>query len=111
MNVVATTNSLFETADESCPLISRIPTGLLIDPCENCASFCHKNGRNWHFSSFSFTVSDNWNFYGFSFMVSDNSTYILSSEVSPRAKLGISASYIYISQQHMALTGVHAIKG
>ena len=49
MHVVATTNPLFETTDESCPLISGIPTVLLIDPCENCASFCHKNGRNWHF--------------------------------------------------------------
>ena len=50
MHVVATTNSLFETTDESFPLISGIPTVLLIDPCENCASFCYKNGRNWHFS-------------------------------------------------------------
>ena len=62
MDIVATTNSLFETTDESCLLISGIPTVLLIDPCENChqiASFCHKNGRNWHFSSFSVMVSDN----------------------------------------------------
>ena len=43
VHVVATTNSLFETTDESCKLISGIPTVLLIDPCENCASFCHKN--------------------------------------------------------------------
>ena len=35
-------NSLFETTDESCPLISGIPTISLIDPCENCTSFCHK---------------------------------------------------------------------
>ena len=63
VHVVATTNSLFETTDESCQLISRIPIVLLIDPCENCAYFCHKNGRNWHFS-------------GFPFMVSDNSTFI-----------------------------------
>ena len=61
-----------ETTHESCPLINGIPTVLLIDPCENCASFCHKNGRNWHFSGFSFMVSDNWHFSGFSFMVSDN---------------------------------------
>ena len=52
VHVVATTNSLFETTDESCPLISGIPTVLLIDPCKNCASFWHKNGRNWHFSGF-----------------------------------------------------------
>ena len=59
MHVVATTNSLFETTDESCPQISGIPTVLLINPCENSASFFHKNGRNWHFSSLSFMVSDN----------------------------------------------------
>ena len=34
MHRVDTTNSLFETTDESCPLISGIPTVLLIDPCE-----------------------------------------------------------------------------
>ena len=35
MHIVTTTNSLFETTDESCLLISGIPTVLLIDPCEN----------------------------------------------------------------------------
>ena len=53
VHVVATTNSLFVTTDESYLLISRILTVLLIGPSENCASFCHKNGRNWHFSGFS----------------------------------------------------------
>ena len=75
MHVVATANSLFETTDESCPLISGIPTVLLIDPYENCASFCHKNGRNWHFS-------------GFSFMVSDNSTFIFYCPRYPPGKAG-----------------------
>ena len=84
MHVVATTNSLFETTDKSCQLISGIPTLLLIDPCENCTYFCHKNGRNWHFS-------------GFPFMVSDNSTFIFYCPRYPRAKPGTSASTIYVS--------------
>ena len=81
MHVVATTNSLFETTDKSCSLISGIPTILLIDPCEIFASFCHKNGRNWHFS-------------GFPFMVSDNSTLYIYCPRYPLTKPGTSASII-----------------
>ena len=42
MHVVATTNSLFETTDVSCLLISGYLTVSLIDPCENCAFFVIK---------------------------------------------------------------------
>ena len=104
--------------DESCPLITVIPTVLLIDPCENCVPFCHKNGRdrhlsfmvsdNWHFSGFSFMVSDNWHFYGFSFMVSDNSTFIFYCPRYPREKPGTSASLIYKSKMSVCLS-VHAL--
>ena len=82
MPIVAMSNSLFETTDESCPLIFRIPTVIFVDSCENCPSFCHKNGQNWYFSGLPFMVSDNWHFSGFYFMMSDNSTFISQLEVN-----------------------------
>ena len=94
------TNSLFETTNENCLLISGIPTVLLIDHVKIVHLFVIKTdeigispaflswwvmsdnstvitglARNWHFSGFSFMVNDNWHFSGFSFMVSDNSTF------------------------------------
>ena len=95
--MVTTTNSLFETMDESCPLISGILTVLLIAPCENCAFFGHKNKRNRHFSGFPFMVSDNWHFSGFSFVVSDNSTFINQSEVNVSHKFVICNHLMYVS--------------
>ena len=88
MHVVATMNSLFETTDESCLLIRVIPTVLLIDPRENCASFVIKADEIGYFSAFSFIVSDNRHFSGFSFMVSDNSTFIFYCPRYPPGKAG-----------------------
>ena len=42
MHIIAMTNSLFETIDESSLLISEIPTVLLFDSCENLHIFVIK---------------------------------------------------------------------
>ena len=46
MHVVVTTNSLFETTDESCPLISGIPSVLLIDHMKIVHLFVIKTDKN-----------------------------------------------------------------